>query len=147
MVKNYNHSLPGLMLIYLPHTSVLLTFSAKKRRYMACCLHLTLPKPLDMTTFQPECSRRLYWSLPHCLTSQSDLVNYWMNGKSHLSHLFQNQTSIQIVQATAQYHSCPFWANSLTDIRNWGILLTHFELRAPSNFFTAVGVYLWKVSH
>ena len=69
---------------------------------------------------QPECSRRLHqpalqlWQ--NCSTSPSDLVNYWMKWKSRASHLFSNQTTIQTLQATAQYHCDPFWVNLLTDI-------------------------------
>ena len=117
LVKNF---LPGLTLSDPLPIAGLPTFSAQKKRYIACFLHLTPQKPMDMMTFQPECSKRLHWvSLQlwqNCSTSPSDLVNYRMNGKSHVSHLFPNQTTIQTLEATIQYHCYRFWVNFLRNI-------------------------------
>ena len=60
LVKNYNHSLPGLMLSDLPHTSpdnFPTDFVCTEEVYG---LLSTLDRPPNMMTIQPECSRRLH---------------------------------------------------------------------------------------
>ena len=60
LVKNYNHSLPWLMLSDLPHTSpdnFPADFVCTEEVYG---LLSTLDQPPNMMIIQPECSRRLH---------------------------------------------------------------------------------------
>ena len=62
-----------------------------------------------------------------------------MNRKSHVSHLFLNQTTIQTLHKLPQYHCYPSWLNSLGNI---SYLLTS---KKTTQSLHSSGGYLWKV--
>ena len=145
-MNNYNHALPGLTRNDLPPVSpdgFPVDFLCTEEVY-GYCLPLTPQREMDMTTYRPECSRRLRWASfqlwLNCSKFLSDFVNYQINGKSCESHLFLNQ-AIQILWATVRFHHYPFWIETHSkhpDSLLWG---------TSPDFFTAVGIHTWKVNY
>jgi len=104
---------------------VLLTFSAqKKKKSMAYCLPLTPLRPMDMTIYRAECSRRQLEF--HISIRLGELPDEW---------------KILRVSPIPKSGELPYFItihSKHLDLLLWG---------TSPNFFTAVKIHTWKVNY